>query len=377
MARGISTRTLALALIILVLVGGGAPARAARGQASAPRVAGPGAYYLSVGDGLAYGYQPFKPLTTGFGYSDVLASALETINPDLKPVNLGCPGETTITFMTGGCQGAIALRYTGSQLNATLSFLKAHPGQVSPITLALGAGDLLRVIADPSQLTVTLQSITKNENTIMMQLRQAAPKADIVVLNYYNPFTAVATNTLPIDTTPVVIALNGIISQAAARIHAKTVNLYSVFNTPVHNPLLCNLTWMCSNYHDIHGTILGYKVMERMIAATLGYPGLAPSPSATNPEGVSPAAPTAGGTLTWRWIGDQNATGYDVVVYHYGGRAIVVDKSDKVAAGQRSYVFSGGKCGVTYQLKVRSQGRSHPNAYYTPDDGGKVPCPAQ
>jgi hypothetical protein len=42
---------------------------------------------------------------------------------------------------------------------------------------------------------------------------------------------AVATKHAGLDTTPVVIALNGIISQAAARIHAKTVNPYSVYST--------------------------------------------------------------------------------------------------------------------------------------------------
>jgi hypothetical protein len=31
--------------------------------------------------------------------------------------------------------------FTGSQLDAATAFLHAHPGQVSPITLSIGAGD--------------------------------------------------------------------------------------------------------------------------------------------------------------------------------------------------------------------------------------------
>jgi len=128
------------ALVLMALFLGVVPAHAthAAGGLHQPRrhapAAGPKSYYLSLGDSLAFGYQPFPPIRQGFGFFDFLAASLERINPDVQPVNLGCPGESSTTFINGGCPSANAVRYQGSQLNAALAFLKAHQGQVRPIT---------------------------------------------------------------------------------------------------------------------------------------------------------------------------------------------------------------------------------------------------
>src|SRR5579871_6902833 len=116
MAHHARHRLPAFALVALALIFGALPATAAgRSPDSSP--SGPLAYYLSLGDSLAFGYQPYQPLISGFGYYDDLAASLEQINPDLKPVNLGCPGETSSTFINGGCSGSALIRYTGSQLS--------------------------------------------------------------------------------------------------------------------------------------------------------------------------------------------------------------------------------------------------------------------
>ena len=52
-----------------------------------------------------------------------------------------------MTFTRGGCPwlaegGKLHDAFRGSQLQAALSFLRAHPGQVSPITLTLWGNDL-------------------------------------------------------------------------------------------------------------------------------------------------------------------------------------------------------------------------------------------
>ncbi|MGZ3675776.1 MAG: hypothetical protein ACXWQR_03035 [Ktedonobacterales bacterium] len=53
--------------------------------------------------------------------------------------------ETSATFVNDGYPYAYALHnyHLGSQLNAALSFLKNHAGQVSPVSLDIGANDLL------------------------------------------------------------------------------------------------------------------------------------------------------------------------------------------------------------------------------------------
>ena len=103
-------------------------------------------YYLALGDSLAYGYQYAKFLAefpnidaTSFdtGYVDDLAARLRTVRPGIQTVNYGCPGETTASYFTGCAYQAtfpLHVGYSGSQAAAALAFLRAHHGQVSPIT---------------------------------------------------------------------------------------------------------------------------------------------------------------------------------------------------------------------------------------------------
>jgi hypothetical protein len=70
-------------------------------------------------------------------------------------IRLGCPGETTATLVDGGIcgyHGDDETSYTapgGSQLAAATSYLAAHPGRVSLITIDLGAGDLNPCLTGP------------------------------------------------------------------------------------------------------------------------------------------------------------------------------------------------------------------------------------
>src|SRR5215217_7302455 len=126
-----------------------------------PKFNPPKRYYLALGDSLAFGYQfqtfnqhyPAEPPAAfATGYVDVLGGMLQQIKPGIETVNLGCPVETTATFIAGGCfytaSGfALHTAYPGPQLAAALAFLGAHPGQVSPITLNLGTNDLNALIA--------------------------------------------------------------------------------------------------------------------------------------------------------------------------------------------------------------------------------------
>lgn len=355
------------------------PAYAAGHVHGATRTSGPGSYYLSLGDSLAFGYQPFSPVQRGFGYYDFLSASLERINPDLQPVNLGCPGESSTTFINGGCPSAGAVSYQGSQLKAALTLLKAHRAQVSPITYVLGANDILPLLkaGSPAQIQAAFQQFTVNEDSILRQLRQAAPAADIVTIDYYQPFAVAVTSTAALSGVIQLSQLgNGVIDQVASRYNVKVANVYDAFNTPPQNPMLCYLTWICSPYHDIHPTIVGYQVIAELIAGALGYRGLA-SPSPTNPLVVSRGTLVSPAVITWAWIGDMNAQGYDVIVYHYdgSGRAIQ-DRSVTLPTGTRGFTLVGATCGITYELKVRSRGHYRPSAYFTPADGRLFPCSA-
>lgn len=370
---------LLLALGIMAPIVGVLPVQAAGRLHRAVRAPGPQSYYLSLGDSLAYGYQPFGPLRQGFGFSDFLASGLERINPDLQPVNLACPGENSATFIKGGCPNTVAVSYQGSQLNAALTFLKAHRGQVSPITYVLGASDILPLLkaASPTQIQAAIQQFAVNDNTILAQLRQAAPAADIVTIDYYQPLAVAVTSTAALSDVIQVTQLgNAIIDQTAARYNVKVANVYAAFNSPPQSPLLCNLTWICSPYHDIHPMIAGYEIMAELIGAALGYPGLA-STTPTNPLAVARGALVSPAVITWMWIGDTNAQGYDVIVFHYDTSGqMIQDRSVTAPAGAPIYTLVGATCGITYELKVRTRGPNRPSAYVGPGDGRMFRCPA-
>jgi lysophospholipase L1-like esterase len=113
----------ALALCLGLATMGAIPAA----QTHAAGFVGPKAYYLALGDSLAYGYQPNG--TYNQGYADDFYANLQAHGTS-HFTNLGCPGETSTTFMKGGCPYWYIRKtfYLGSQLNAALSFIKNHSG---------------------------------------------------------------------------------------------------------------------------------------------------------------------------------------------------------------------------------------------------------
>src|SRR2546421_9987357 len=94
-------------------------------------------YYLALGDSLAFGFQPNGDFQ--HGYVNQLYDTLHAQQPRLALTNLGCPGETSTSLITGG-----KCPYPGgvSQLDAAVAFLRAHPGRVKLITLDIGGNDV-------------------------------------------------------------------------------------------------------------------------------------------------------------------------------------------------------------------------------------------
>ena len=91
---------------------------------------------------MAFGFQfvkfnanfPSVPASTfSTGYVDDCSGMLREIRPGIATLNYGCPGETSATFIHGGCfytAAGFPLHdpYDGSQLSAALAFLRAHRG---------------------------------------------------------------------------------------------------------------------------------------------------------------------------------------------------------------------------------------------------------
>jgi lysophospholipase L1-like esterase len=155
----------------------------------------PASYYLALGDSLSRGVQPDAAGTsveTSAGYPNRVYAALAGRHPGLKLVLLGCPGETTGTLAHGG----LCHYPGGSQLAAAESFLRAHRGHVSLVTIDIGANDLewCEGQASVEQLGPCLAQVPQvaaRLSGILAGLRTAAgPGVRIVGMNYYLPVLA-------------------------------------------------------------------------------------------------------------------------------------------------------------------------------------------
>lgn len=187
-------------------------AAAALGSVAAPAVAGATVapaptYYLSLGDSLSQGYQPVGGTThiginTDQGYVDDIYQAQlanASTNPadaTLQLVKLGCPGETTTTYLRGG----ICPNYHSQNL-AAVNFLKHHGAQTKFITLDIGANNVDSCLTfDPTTGLANgvngtcfingTKTAAKQLAVILTNIKAAAPNVPIYGMTYYDPFLA-------------------------------------------------------------------------------------------------------------------------------------------------------------------------------------------
>ncbi len=250
-------------------------------QAARPKsssLVGPKAYYLALGDSLAFGYQPNLDFSHGYPqqwYSNDLSK-----HHVKSYTNYGCNGETSYTFINGGCPYDYLLHnyYFGSQLNAALSFIHAHARNVSPVSLDIGANDLLPDI-NPSTCAISdswstdLANLdTRLTGTILPDLTAALTvngtrTGDLVMMNYYDPYQNICPNSLTYVQT-----LNQHLASDAAEFNVPISDVYTAFGgSATPNPNICADTWMCSSYQNIHATTTGYGVIANAFASTTGY----------------------------------------------------------------------------------------------------------
>ena len=265
----------------------------AQSQGPPPTFDPPKSYYLSLGDSLAYGFQSFKfaegllPSAYNTGYTDVFGAQLRQIRPGIVTVNYGCPGETTESFvMSGGCiwtQHGYQLHdtYSGSQLQAALTFLREHPGQVSPITIALWGNDLPMLVGSctfNNQIDLTciqnatpgfIRDLVMRISGILEQLRAAAPDAEIILTGTVDENLKVLA-----FADPLFQDLNASMAQAAATNRVRFADPFPIFN-PQGNvtaevQTICTLTLLCTD-GDIHPSDVGYRALANVIFDASGY----------------------------------------------------------------------------------------------------------
>lgn len=273
---------LALAGLLAVFGGGAAAPDRPRPTAAAtpstepsPSTSADFTEYLALGDSLAAGYQPTNPgdrTDSGGGYAGVVAESLA-----VPLQNLACPGETTVSMRDGGpCDYP-----EGSQLAAAEAALAGTDGGAGVlITVQLGANDVLRCVGldggapavDEACVSAGVQQVATTLPAVLARLRQAAPAATIVLLDYYDPYAAAALlgedgAALARQSGQAQSRLNEAVAAAAGTADARVAHVGAAFS---ESGQVCSLTWMCGAVPDVHATSAGYAVMGETVLQALG-----------------------------------------------------------------------------------------------------------
>ena len=272
---------LTFALLLLLLF---APAAFASSAKHAPNakpkhsaLVGPKKHYLAIGDSLAFGFQPDLDFTHGYVddfYSNLKSHGVSSL------ANMACPGETSVTFLNGNCPYPYLRKfpYIGSQLNAALAYLYFYAGQVSPVTLDIGANDVKGDIntsncsINQTKLAQDLATLDYNLTQVILPQIHAAlvvngkVTGDLVMMNLYDPYQNICPDSVAFSQT-----VNQHLANDVSN-YGTIVDVFTAFggpSTPNHN--ICSYTWMCSFFNDIHATTKGYSVIANTFEQGTGY----------------------------------------------------------------------------------------------------------
>jgi lysophospholipase L1-like esterase len=266
------------------VTGCSAPARTAPARHHQPV-----SYYVALGDSLSQGVQPNASgasVETPNGYAKQLYAVLHKQHPGLRLADFGCPGETTATMIHGGTCSYRA----GSQLAAAVSFLRAHRGHVSLITVDIGGNDPDSCIAGPRLAELmpcagkSVVETSANLTTIMKALRPAAGRARIIGMNYYLPELAewrygFAGEALARVAELAAVGYNDLLTRIYQAFGARVADVFGAFHTsdfgdvvtvpgfgrlPRNVAEICQWTWQCvapPRGPNQHANQAGYAVI--------------------------------------------------------------------------------------------------------------------
>jgi lysophospholipase L1-like esterase len=292
-----------------------APVASAAAPSTAPTFKAPvaGGTYLAMGDSLAFGYQSSRVAAcagtgctspdTQFntGYVNVFAGLFGATYPGVSTTNLGCPGETSSTLInntnaTTGCTTypfAIHSNHPGqTQLEAAVHVLQEVGKRVAPVTIDIGANDVLALKNScttggvislgcvSAGLPAVTANIQANLDTTLDKIRAEGGKTvEIIVVGLYNPLyvpiffqsgAAAAAGTDALTNQ-----LNAATSATAAKYKAFFVDPMPTFNPgngsnpPLELGTLNALTGIFSG--DIHPTDAGYTALGGLVETASGY----------------------------------------------------------------------------------------------------------
>jgi lysophospholipase L1-like esterase len=257
-------------------------------------------FYLDLGASASVGFQPTPSdphgQLTNEGYANDIASYEAQRGVTLALTQLGCPGESTATMISGDDS---CYRGVGSQLSDAVYVLQSHQNEEGFVTIDLGFNDLHPCLLNEpliqSCVGENIQELDVQLPYILGVLKAAAgPHVSFVGVGHYDPYVADAIHGLSGQefanrSKGVVGRLNATLASIYAGAGIPMASVISYFDSPsrarVHvaglgdvssNVLqVCNLTWMCARSPygpNLHPNVLGYSAIAAAIESQLTAP---------------------------------------------------------------------------------------------------------
>lgn len=254
-------------------------------------------FYLDVGASVSVGVQPSVRSPHGqrtrAGYANDLVALEASKGVTLRLHEVGCPGESTTTMISGHDH---CYHGTATQLNAAVAYLSAHRDETGLVTIDLGFNDVMPCLRheqfDPACLTRHLSRVASQLEQIIALLRAAAgPHVTFVGLGHYNPFLAdwlhgSRGQAFATASVGAMSQLNQTLRDVYGSFSIPMADVAAAFQPATNQPVdlapfgpvpadvahTCAMTWMCqpSPYGpNIHPTDLGYHAIASAIDAVL------------------------------------------------------------------------------------------------------------
>ena len=290
-----------------------------------------GPVYIALGDSITFGETDlaYVPSFGDRGYVGLYADYLGARNGGVRPavLNLAIDGETANSFQSGAGRlppvagrtdpilAAQNLNYLANPMMtqeqmflATVASERALGNTITTVSITLGFNDLGELMGmSPTAIAAGLAAYESGYKSVLSEIRQQLPTANLLVLGYYNPFPADPTNPAAPTFNTYGMELNGIIRSLASQYSGTYVDTATPFlgheaeytyldeyphgaMSPPIGPYLGT-----EPIGDVHPNLQGYRAIASAIESAA-----VPEPSSLALMGVGIAATTAVSLLRHR-----------------------------------------------------------------------------